>query len=79
MIDESRSVAAKFTTSERDAVYKAIFARREVRRFVSAPIPAEAIEHILLAAHRAPSVGFMQPWNFIVVFVETWDGIVARD
>jgi 5,6-dimethylbenzimidazole synthase len=67
MIDESRSAAAKFTTSEREAVYKAIFARRDVRRFVSTQIPAEAIERILLAAHHAPSVGFMQPTNFIVI------------
>jgi len=67
MIDESRSVAATFTPSEREAVYKAIFARRDVRRFLSTPIPAEAIDRILLAAHHAPSVGFMQPWNFIVI------------
>ncbi len=67
MIDESRSTAATFTTSEREAVYKAIFARRDVRGFLSASIPAEAVERILLAAHHAPSVGFMQPWNFIVI------------
>jgi 5,6-dimethylbenzimidazole synthase len=67
MIDESRSAAAKFTPSEREAVYKAIFARRDVRRFVSTQIPAEAIERILLAAHHAPSVGFMPPSNFIVI------------
>jgi len=67
MIDESRSTAAAFTTSEREAVYKAIFARRDVRRFLSTPIPAEAVERILLAAHHAPSVGFMQPWNFIAI------------
>jgi 5,6-dimethylbenzimidazole synthase len=67
MMDERRSAAATFTTSEREAVYKAIFARRDVRRFVSTPIPAEAVERILLAAHHAPSVGFMQPWNFIVI------------
>ena len=66
MIDERRSTAT-FTSAERDAVYKAIFSRRDVRRFVSTPIPAEAVEHILLAAHHAPSVGFMQPWNFIVI------------
>lgn len=67
MIDESRSTAAAFTASEREAVYKAIFARRDVRSFLSASIPAEAVERILLAAHHAPSVGFMQPWNFIVI------------
>jgi len=67
MIDESRSAQMTFTASERDAVYKAIFSRRDVRRFLCAPIPAEAVERILLAAHHAPSVGFMQPWNFIVI------------
>lgn len=67
MIDKRQSAAAAFTTSGRDAVYKAIFSRRDVRRFVSTPIPAEAVERILLAAHHAPSVGFMQPWNFIVI------------
>jgi len=67
MIDESRSEQTTFTTSEREAVYKAIFSRRDVRRFLSSPIPAEAIERILLAAHHGPSVGFMQPWNFIVI------------
>ncbi|MGH7875049.1 MAG: 5,6-dimethylbenzimidazole synthase [Candidatus Binatia bacterium] len=67
MTDENRSLQATFTPSERDAVYKGIFARRDVRRFLSSPIPAEAVERILLAAHHAPSVGFMQPWNFIVI------------
>lgn len=67
MSDESRSSQATFTPSERDVVYKTIFARRDVRRFLSSPIPAKAVERILLAAHHAPSVGFMQPWNFILI------------
>jgi 5,6-dimethylbenzimidazole synthase len=67
MMDENWSAAATFTPTDREAVYKAIFARRDVRRFLSAPIPAEVVERILLAAHHAPSVGFMQPWNFIVI------------
>ncbi|MGR0277630.1 5,6-dimethylbenzimidazole synthase [Marinomonas dokdonensis] len=58
----------QITQQERDAVYKTIFARRDVRReFISDAIPDEVIERILLAAHHAPSVGFMQPWDFIVV------------
>src|SRR4051794_8357027 len=67
MRHENLSAETSFTPSERDAVYKAIFARRDVRRFLSAPVPAEAIERVLRAAHHAPSVGFMQPWNFIVI------------
>ncbi|KZN14045.1 5,6-dimethylbenzimidazole synthase [Marinomonas sp. TW1] len=56
------------TENERDAVYKTIFSRRDVRReFKSTPIPNVVLERILLAAHHAPSVGFMQPWDFILV------------
>ena len=30
-------------------------------------MPADVLERVLGAAHRAPSVGLMQPWRFIVV------------
>jgi len=56
------------TENERDAVYKTIFSRRDVRReFKSTPIPKTVLDRMLLAAHHAPSVGFMQPWDFILV------------
>lgn len=58
----------KITDSEREAVYKTIFNRRDVRgEFKADPIPDEVLKRILTAAHHAPSVGFMQPWDFIVV------------
>ncbi len=44
-----------------------IFSRRDVRRFLTTPIPEKVLKRILLAAHHAPSVGFMQPWNFLVI------------
>jgi len=54
--------------NERDAVYKTIFSRRDVRNeFKSDPIPEDVLTRVLTAAHHAPSVGFMQPWDFIVV------------
>lgn len=56
-----------FTRDEKEAVYKAIYNRRDIRSFLSTPIPDETITKILDAAHHAPSVGFMQPWNFIIV------------
>jgi len=56
-----------FTPLERETVYKAIFARRDVRRFLPNPVPLETVERILLAAHHGPSVGFMQPWQFILI------------
>jgi len=60
--------AQPFTQPERDAVYRAIFSRRDVRsQFTSRPIEDEVLDRLLTAAHHAPSVGFMQPWNFIVI------------
>src|SRR5262245_29294800 len=56
-----------FAESEREAVYRAIEARRDVRLFRSEPIPPAVLWRILGAAHHAPSVGFMQPWNFILI------------
>ncbi|QDO82075.1 5,6-dimethylbenzimidazole synthase [Shewanella psychropiezotolerans] len=58
----------KITQAERDAVYKTIFNRRDVRaEFKSDPIPDDVLKRILTAAHHAPSVGFMQPWDFVIV------------
>ncbi|MFC0270555.1 5,6-dimethylbenzimidazole synthase [Metabacillus herbersteinensis] len=56
-----------FTNEEREAIYKVIFTRRDVRTFSPNKVPKEAVDRILEAAHYAPSVGFMQPWNFILV------------
>ncbi|TYR79356.1 5,6-dimethylbenzimidazole synthase [Priestia megaterium] len=56
-----------FTREEKDAVYKAIYGRRDVRTFLPNEISKETIHKILDAAHHGPSVGFMQPWNFILI------------
>ncbi|HLF07485.1 MAG TPA: 5,6-dimethylbenzimidazole synthase, partial [Thermoplasmata archaeon] len=48
-------------------VYEAIFSRRDIRKFRPDPLPEEVLHRILDAAHHAPSVGFMQPWDFILV------------
>ena len=57
-----------FNEQEKDGLYKAIFSRRDVRsHFTSEPIDDEIITRILNASHHAPSVGFSQPWNFILI------------
>jgi 5,6-dimethylbenzimidazole synthase len=56
-----------FSNEEKEAIYKVIYNRRDVRSFLPAPISPEIIDRVLQAAHHAPSVGFMQPWNFILV------------
>lgn len=58
----------RFTDEERNAVYRAIFERRDVRRdFLPTPVPDAVLARLLTAAHHAGSVGFMQPWNFLVI------------
>jgi len=57
-----------FSAAEQAAVYRAIFSRRDVRgQFLPDPVADEQLARLLMAAHHAPSVGFMQPWNFLVV------------
>lgn len=48
-------------------VYRAIFERRDIRSYKPDAVPLDVLTRVLAAAHHAPSVGFMQPWNFLVV------------
>jgi 5,6-dimethylbenzimidazole synthase len=60
--------AHRFSDEQRHGVYRAIYERRDIRtRFVPEPLPDEVLSRILDAAHHAPSVGLMQPWEFIVI------------
>jgi 5,6-dimethylbenzimidazole synthase len=56
-----------FSDDERAAVYRAIFERRDCRHFLPDALDDDQIARLLSAAHHAPSVGFMQPWNFLLV------------
>ncbi|MEL6422665.1 MAG: 5,6-dimethylbenzimidazole synthase [Pseudomonadota bacterium] len=58
----------QFDPSDQHGLYRAIFSRRDVRQgFSSRPVPPDVLARVLLAAHHAPSVGLMQPWNFILI------------
>jgi 5,6-dimethylbenzimidazole synthase len=58
----------RFSEEERRGLYRAIFERRDVRSFFRPDeIAADVLARLLDAAHHAPSVGFMQPWKFIVI------------
>jgi nicotinate-nucleotide--dimethylbenzimidazole phosphoribosyltransferase len=60
--------AAGFSPERKAGVYEAIFERRDIRsQFLPDPVPDEVLARILRAAHHAPSVGFMQPWDFILI------------
>jgi len=59
---------AEFNVEDRDAVYRAIATRRDVRRgFLDVPLPDGLMQRLLAAAHSAPSVGLMQPSRFVVI------------
>jgi 5,6-dimethylbenzimidazole synthase len=58
----------EFTDEEKKGFYKAVYSRRDVRsHFTSRSIKDDVLSRILNAAHHAPSVGFSQPWNFILI------------
>ena len=57
-----------FEDEQKAGVYKAIMQRRDIRaQFTSDPVSEELLDKLLRAAHHAPSVGFMQPWNFLII------------
>lgn len=57
-----------FSQADINGLYKTIFNRRDVRgQFKPDPVPDAVLSRMLYAAHHAPSVGYMQPWNFLVV------------
>ncbi|HEY4815330.1 MAG TPA: 5,6-dimethylbenzimidazole synthase, partial [Chthoniobacterales bacterium] len=57
----------EFSNLDQDLIHRLILARRDIRQFRSEPIGEKALFRILGAAHAAPSVGLMQPWNFILI------------
>jgi 5,6-dimethylbenzimidazole synthase len=68
MKEQTKPAVGEFTEAEKRGLYKAIYERRDVRdRFLPTPIPDDVLHKLLDAAHHAGSVGFMQPWSFIIV------------
>jgi 5,6-dimethylbenzimidazole synthase len=63
--NSSNAPPSPFSDEQRDAVYRAIAGRRDMRHFLDRPVAPEVLERLLQAAHQAPSVGLMQPWRFI--------------
>jgi 5,6-dimethylbenzimidazole synthase len=63
-----RNHSLEFGPREKQGVYDAIYKRRDVRgKFLDDPVPDALLHKLLDAAHHSGSVGFMQPWSFIVI------------
>ncbi|MDH4263641.1 MAG: nicotinate-nucleotide--dimethylbenzimidazole phosphoribosyltransferase [Spirochaetia bacterium] len=56
-----------FSEEEKNGVYRAIYQRRDIRTYRPDAVDTDKLRRVLDAAHHAPSVGFMQPWNFIMI------------
>jgi 5,6-dimethylbenzimidazole synthase len=56
-----------FPDEWKQGLYAAIYRRRDIRKFKPDPVSDALLARVLDAAHHAASVGFMQPWNFVLV------------
>ncbi|MFM0323556.1 5,6-dimethylbenzimidazole synthase [Caballeronia glebae] len=54
-----------FNEADREAVYRAIHERRDMRHFLGDPVSPHVMQRLIDAALHAPSVGFMQPWRIV--------------
>jgi 5,6-dimethylbenzimidazole synthase len=56
-----------FDPAFNDQLYELFKWRRDVRRFKSEALPADAVTQLIQMASMAPSVGLSEPWRFAVV------------
>lgn len=54
-----------YSEFEKDAIYRVIAERRDMRHFLNRPVEPDTLNKIFHVANQAPSVGLMQPWRFI--------------
>jgi len=63
----------QFSQEDAKKLLQIIKARRDVRgnRFINKPIEEQKLQMILEAGIAAPSVGYSQPWKFVIIQDET--------
>ncbi|MZG53978.1 MAG: 5,6-dimethylbenzimidazole synthase [Nitrospinae bacterium] len=64
---DSTNSRHEFSPQKKEGLYEAIYKRRDIRHFNSKKIDPETLGRVLNAAHHAGSVGYMQPWNFVII------------
>ncbi|MFE3307728.1 nicotinate-nucleotide--dimethylbenzimidazole phosphoribosyltransferase [Embleya sp. NPDC059213] len=65
---ERGPAAPGYDDAAREAVHRVMRERRDVRAgFRPDPVPDDVLVRVLEAAHAAPSVGYSQPWDFVVI------------
>ena len=69
----------EFDAAFRETLDALLTWRRDVRRFVRTPVDPGIVERLLDAACRAPSVGYSQPWRFVLVESATARGAIREN
>ncbi|MDH6133671.1 nicotinate-nucleotide--dimethylbenzimidazole phosphoribosyltransferase [Kitasatospora sp. MAA4] len=65
---ERGPAAPGYDEAMREAVHQVMRERRDIRNgFRPDPVPHDVLLRVLEAAHTAPSVGYSQPWDFVVI------------
>ncbi len=62
-----RTQVKEFAPELKRGLYEAIFLRRDIREFLPDPVSDAVLARVLVAAHHAASVGFTQPWDFVII------------
>jgi 5,6-dimethylbenzimidazole synthase len=65
--DSNRIQGCPFDADFRENFATLLRSRRDVRHFRSTPVDPELVQRLLQAAMLAPSVGFSQPWRWVLV------------
>jgi 5,6-dimethylbenzimidazole synthase len=60
-------VTASFDAKFSEDLRRLLRWRRDVRHFKRDPLPDGTLERLIRDATRSPSVGFSQPWRFVIV------------
>jgi nicotinate-nucleotide--dimethylbenzimidazole phosphoribosyltransferase len=63
----SDGVPGRFDDASRRALYRILELRRDIREFRTGDVDDDVLMRILGAAELAPSVGYSQPWGFVVI------------
>lgn len=67
MTGDRRHNPPQFDDAFRARLRELVFWRRDVRRFRSEPVDGAQLSELIALASRAPSVGYSQPWRFVLV------------
>src|SRR5258708_36040288 len=64
---DNQIVRPQFDEAFRRSLKELFWWRRDVRHFLTTPVPAEILTDLIEQACLAPSVGYSQPWRFVKV------------